>query len=563
MDTINNYFYEVKESFLQSPIRQRLCYSEPIPYKNLVVNKLNNVLKDFKNLEANKETDLKIVIVGEVKSGKSSLLNAILGQEVSTTDVLEATASIIEVVHEDNNYKDVLDDAVVIKLDNDILNDISIVDTPGLRSITVKNEQKTLDYIKNADLILFVIDATHLGQEDVIEALDKISKYKKTIIGIVNKSDLIEKNIEEIIEYIDLEYGIYIDDFFYISSYLEYQDKISKEVVAGNTDIIVSNYTDLKENFKNLINYIETISNKSKTMKVESIKNSLEALVEQDLVSHLEYKQSILVLMEELKKFDKLLQNKYDYVTSKMEFEINDWSKRVFLFEELNKINEDISYASNYINESYINEVINKKKIELDDIFFKEWSECLREISEQLDSNIKKYIDEIKYENELLEEPTVQIDYEKSNINEILASVGTGAILGVTSGSIVSLYTSILGSSATSTTIGAAMMAYCPPFLIAGTVSGAIGKVIYDKIKHDNKNKEILNDIDSFINNLRYQIVEDLNKSYNRASQEIVMTTTEILKNLKGIYNNKYDIENLLKEIDEYLENINQYINVK
>ena len=31
--------------------------------------------------------------------------------------------------------------------------------------------------------------------------------------------------------------------------------KISKEVVAGNTDIIVSNYTDLKENFKNLINY--------------------------------------------------------------------------------------------------------------------------------------------------------------------------------------------------------------------------------------------------------------------------------------------------------------------
>ena len=41
------------------------------------------------------------------------------------------------------------------------------------------------------------------------------------------------------------------------------------------------------------------------------------------------------------------------------------------------------------------------------------------------------------------------------------------------------------------------------------------------------------------------------------------MTTTEILKNLKGIYNNKYDIENLLKEIDEYLEGINQYINVK
>ena len=34
------HFYEVNDSFLNSPIRQRLCYSEPIPYKNLISSKL-------------------------------------------------------------------------------------------------------------------------------------------------------------------------------------------------------------------------------------------------------------------------------------------------------------------------------------------------------------------------------------------------------------------------------------------------------------------------------------------------------------------------------------------
>ena len=68
---------------------------------------------------------------------------------------------------------------------------INIVDTPGLKSITQSNEKKTIDYIKYADLILFVIDATHLGQEDTIEALDLLSEYTKPIIGVVNKCDLL------------------------------------------------------------------------------------------------------------------------------------------------------------------------------------------------------------------------------------------------------------------------------------------------------------------------------------------------------------------------------------
>ncbi|MGL5345816.1 MAG: dynamin family protein [Peptostreptococcaceae bacterium] len=560
MDNIKKNIYEIKELVLKSPLRERLSNSENIPYKDLIENNLNTVIENIKNLEENKKESINIVIVGEVKAGKSSLLNAILGQEISVVDVLESTSGIIEVSYNKNTYTKKIGDITQVKLDNELLKKVNIIDTPGLKSITTRNEQKTLNYIKQADIILFVLDGTHLGQEDILEALDIIAQCRKTIVGIINKADLLGDNKEETMEYAIEEYGLYIDNFFLISSYLEYQDKISKYAKAKSTDLTISNYNELRKNFNDLVLYIKEAEKKYETIKYESLKGSINSIIHKEIIVHHEYKQSLLVLIEELKKYDKLLQNKCDYIRAKMEFEVNDWSKRIFLVDELDRINNDIKNANYYINESYINELINKKKIQLDNLFFNEWSECLREVSDQIDRDIKKYIEEITYDSELIDQPLLKIDYEKANINDLLATVGTGAILGVTSGGIISLYSAALGSSAASVTITTALMTYCPPLLIAGTISGAIGKVIYDKVKNDNKNKEVLEDIDDYINKIRYRIIEDLNDGYNKSSQEIVITTLEVLRKLKGIVYNKYDVENLLNELDLYTDDVKKYI---
>jgi len=70
----------------------------------------------------------------------------------------------------------------------------------------------------------------------------------------------------------------------------------------------------------------------------------------------------------------------------------------------------------------------------------------------------------------------------------------TGALLGATSGSALAVYAAALSASAPSVTIGAAMLTYCPPLLLAGTVTGVIGKVLYDKLKQDQMNKDIIED---------------------------------------------------------------------
>lgn len=560
MKNINEYIYEIKESLLNSPIRQRLSQSEIVPFKDTVSESLNTQIENIKALNSSQYKPLNVVIVGEVKSGKSSLLNALLGKEISEVDVLEATSSVIEVVYNENDDISKFGELTRICLNLDYLKKINIVDTPGLKSITKKNEEKTIDYIKYADIILFVIDATHLGQEDTIEALDLLSEYNKPIVGVINKCDLLLDNKSETIDYISSEYGIYIDRFFMISASLEYQHKISQKTIAKTTDIVISNYTELRENFKKLTDFIDFLYLNANEVKDKSMKASIEGVIQKDIIVHHDYSKSMNILMGELKKYERLLQNKQDYIKAKMEFEINDWVDRIFLSEEVGKIETDIKNVKSYINEAYLTDLINSKKGELDDLYFNEWSICLKEISEEMDDDIKRYVNDITYKNELLDTPSFKIDKEKTDINAILATIGTGAILGATSGGVISIYSATLGNYAASLTLGSAIMTYIPPLLIAGTLSGAVGKVIYDKVIYDKRNKEILKNIDSFVKELKVNIKEELNKDYEKLNQEIVMTTTEILKNIKGIYINKYEIENFIEEIENYISYLTKFV---
>ena len=560
MKDVKESIYEVKEYFLKSPLRSKLAEGESIPFKNLVINDLHDNMTNLEILDINESKPLKLVVVGEVKSGKSTLVNAFLEKDISETDVLEATSSIIEVSYGDEYESKIVDGVINISLNLELLKRINIVDTPGLRSMTTKNENKTLNYIQNADFIVFVIDATHIGQEDIIDALELIESFKKPIIGVINKGDLLDGDKIELMDYIQEEYGIYMDKFFLISSLVEYEEKFNPNKVEENENKIINSDKELKEDFSTFIKYIEDLYRDSQEVKYESIKHSLQGIVQKEVLYSYDYFKSILMVEEETNKYEKILRNKLDYISSKMNYEIDDWIDRVFLCNQLGKIKENIDSASDYINENYINQYINEKKDELDKLFFEEWEECLNEVEYEINTSINKNVERVYYKNEFLNSAHYKVDKEDININEVLATVGTGAILGVTSGGIASIYAAAVGSSAASMTIGTALMVYCPPLLVAGTISGAVGKLIYDKVKINNKSKNILNDIEQFIEELRESVKAELKSNYYKCSEEIVTTSSEIFKKEKGISMSKYEMEEFIKNIEMYIKELKQYI---
>ena len=122
---------------------------------------------------------IKVAIVGKPNVGKSSLLNALLGESKAiVTDIAGTTRDVVE---------------GEINLNGVVLH---LLDTAGIRDVEDKIESiginKSKEVIKEADLVIVVLDASSELDEMDKEIL-AISEDKKRII-IYNKSDLSEKN---------------------------------------------------------------------------------------------------------------------------------------------------------------------------------------------------------------------------------------------------------------------------------------------------------------------------------------------------------------------------------
>ena len=152
------------------------------------------------------------VVVGEVKAGKSSFVNALLEAEVCATDIEPCTGSIQQIVYSENRFVTQVEPNLrKIGLPIEILKDISIVDTPGTNTIIAEHQIVTEKYIPNSDLTFFVLFAKNPYQKSAWDFLDFVSaEWRKKVVFILQQADLLkpadlETNIERVKEYANLK----------------------------------------------------------------------------------------------------------------------------------------------------------------------------------------------------------------------------------------------------------------------------------------------------------------------------------------------------------------------
>ena len=134
---------------------------------------------------------LKVAILGKPNVGKSSFFNRILRKRDAIISEKAGTTRDIKKRE--------------VSLDDE-LEDILILDTGGLEErdeLFNKVKQKALDAAKEADLIIYMVDAKTIPDEEEKKYVRSLQKLKKPIILVVNKVDN-DKMMEKVYDFYEL-----------------------------------------------------------------------------------------------------------------------------------------------------------------------------------------------------------------------------------------------------------------------------------------------------------------------------------------------------------------------
>ena len=146
---------------------------------------LDDIVRDFPTTEY---VDVfeglpRITIAGRPNVGKSTLTNALLGDERNiVTDIAGTTRDSIETVY------------------NKFGHEFILVDTAGMRKKSKVNEDlefysvmRSIRAIENSDVVILMIDATKGWESQDMNIFGIAQKNRKGIVILVNKWDLVEK----------------------------------------------------------------------------------------------------------------------------------------------------------------------------------------------------------------------------------------------------------------------------------------------------------------------------------------------------------------------------------
>ncbi len=134
-----------------------------------------------------------LTLIGPFGVGKSSLINALLGDEILVTGPVPTTSQVAILRYGEAFEKAGAQDGVeTIFHPAPLLRQISLVDTPGLESVFAQHSERTDAFLHRSDWVVLVMLATQALSASNLKYLETLKSYGKHVLVVVNQVDLLD-----------------------------------------------------------------------------------------------------------------------------------------------------------------------------------------------------------------------------------------------------------------------------------------------------------------------------------------------------------------------------------
>ncbi len=361
----------------------------------------NDICEELR--EKIKNNVFNLVVLGQFKRGKTSLINALLGAEILPTAVVPLTsiATILKYgetlnikvyfndgrvteieptilthyVTEKGNPKNAKDvQEVVITYPSSYLKDgVRLVDTPGVGSVYEHNTDVAYQYLPKSDAALFLLSVDQPVSKAELDFLRDVKEYSHRIFFLQNKADYVGS--EDLSESISFSKKVIEEcmssevKIFPLSAKLALEGKLS-----GNKELIEKSYLS---GFENILNTF-LMQEKGDILLLSVTNNLLRVLSQARLGLELEMK-SLVTPLEELKEKIRIFENKKKEVLVEKE----DFS--LLLDAEIKKIVNNILEED---SKTFRQELILKVLEDFETSYDKRSDMSLKDLREHLEEKV-------------------------------------------------------------------------------------------------------------------------------------------------------------------------------
>ena len=308
--------------------------------KNGEIENLSTLIDSLKNSILDFENNISIMISGEFNAGKSTFINALLGEKVLTTDVTPATAIITKLTYGDERkvLAHYMDNSIIeyeidwveqltaerkglgeniranlsyveYQLPIDILKKYTLIDSPGLGTLYKHHTKITEAFIKRADIGIWLFNSLSVGTATEIAWLKKLNALDLPVYGIVNAIDRIEEDeLDFFMEDNHRRLRPYIDKLFGISAI----DILNGKINGNVEELSWGNFQAIEELF------LEFDSNRH--LKMKSLYRNLDDSVK-ELVNLFQEKKGYYNLLDNILSMEKIdmYYSEFEYHKSSIE----------------------------------------------------------------------------------------------------------------------------------------------------------------------------------------------------------------------------------------------------